>query len=138
MSATQTETTNVSDLTKPWTVKNVSWEDRNAAISAADRSKQTIGEWLSRAIRAQVQEDAGKTRSTAIITTPPPPPAAEKATNDVDIDALSRLVSIAHTISDDARPIDPVLRKRVISLVKQGLGHLRATSRKPKSAPPAV
>lgn len=41
---------------KPWTVKGISPEARNAAIAAA-RDKLPIGEWLARAIRAHVQSD---------------------------------------------------------------------------------
>lgn len=45
------------DRVKPWTVKGIAPEERNAAIAAADRADMTIGEWLTRAIRTQVQAD---------------------------------------------------------------------------------
>ena len=51
------EREDVSDRVKPWTIKGIAPEERNAAIAAADRQDMNIGEWLSRAIRAQVQSD---------------------------------------------------------------------------------
>jgi hypothetical protein len=44
-----------SDRVKPWTVKGIPPEVRHAAIAAANREKQPIGEWLARAIRNQLQ-----------------------------------------------------------------------------------
>ena len=46
-----------ADRVKPWTVKGIAREARNAAIAAAEREGLTIGEWLSRVIRMQVQAD---------------------------------------------------------------------------------
>jgi len=42
---------------KPWTVKGIAPEERNAAIAASERAGMTIGQWLTRAIRTQVQAD---------------------------------------------------------------------------------
>ena len=39
----------------PWAIRGVSQEARNAAMSAATREGQTLGEWLDRAIREQIK-----------------------------------------------------------------------------------
>jgi hypothetical protein len=46
-----------SDSVKPWTIRGVPPEERNAAIEAAKRSDISIGEWLRWAIRAKIQEE---------------------------------------------------------------------------------
>lgn len=61
---------------KPWTVKGIPAEARNAAIAAAEREGQTIGEWLTRAIRSQVQSDHGRERAPAVVR-PEADPQAE-------------------------------------------------------------
>ncbi len=51
------------DRVKPWTIKGVIPEVRNGAIAAAERARQPIGEWVSRAIRGQVQADRQESRA---------------------------------------------------------------------------
>ena len=47
----------------PWSVRGVTAEARNAAIAAAHREGQTLGEWLDRAIRQSIKaERAGSWR----------------------------------------------------------------------------
>lgn len=45
----------MTETVKPWTVKGLPPEERNAAIAAAKRDGVTIGDWLARAIRHYVQ-----------------------------------------------------------------------------------
>ena len=59
------EREDASDRIKPWTIKGIAPEERNTAIAAADRQGATIGEWLSRAIRTQVQSDHQSERMIA-------------------------------------------------------------------------
>jgi hypothetical protein len=59
------ETTETADRVKPWTIKGIPPEERNAAIAAADREGLTIGEWLTRTIRMQVQADHQSDRQEA-------------------------------------------------------------------------
>ncbi len=54
------------DRIKPWTIKGISPEARNAAITAAERARQPIGEWVSRAIRSQVQSDHQESRTPVL------------------------------------------------------------------------
>jgi hypothetical protein len=58
------------DGIKPWTIKGVPPEARNAAISAATRDGQNMGEWIARAIREKVQADAGRPRVPAVVEQP--------------------------------------------------------------------
>ena len=67
------ETLETTDRVKPWTVKGIPPEERNAAIAAAEREGLTIGEWLTRAIRTQVQADH---RSDRLPVTLDPPASA--------------------------------------------------------------
>lgn len=73
--------------TKPWTIKAIPWEARNAAISAADREKQTIGEWLTRAIMAQVQSDRQRDRAPAVVRPETDPQS--------DLSNIERMVTLA-------------------------------------------
>jgi hypothetical protein len=104
-----------SDQIKPWTVKGIAPEDRNAAISAADRAGMKIGEWLSRAIRAQAQADFQVSR------TPPIPvgqPVGQEPMRS-DLDAMDRLIAMAERLSATAGEPPP---KGVIAL---GYGRIR-------------
>lgn len=51
----------MSDEVKPWTIRGVPPEVRNAALSAAKRSGMGVGEWLDRAIRHYVQHEKNST-----------------------------------------------------------------------------
>lgn len=57
------------DDIKPWTVKGVSPETRNAAIAAAQREGMVMGEWLARAILGQVQAERNAKGPPAVIET---------------------------------------------------------------------
>ncbi len=48
----------MSDSIKPWTIRSIPPEERDAASEAARRSDLTLGEWLSRAIRGQIQRES--------------------------------------------------------------------------------
>ena len=77
-----------SDATaKPWTIKAIPLETRNAAISAAEREGQTIGEWLTRAIRSQAQSDHQRDRAPAVVT-----PASDLKS---DLNDIERMVALA-------------------------------------------
>lgn len=52
---------------KPWTVKGISPEDRNAALHAADMQRMLIGAWLSRAIRTQIQADLRRETGVTVV-----------------------------------------------------------------------
>ncbi len=79
-----------SDRVKPWTVKGIAPEDRNAAIAAAKRNNMQIGEWLARAIRAQVQADHQASRA---------PVPVDPAAGQSDLGDIERLVVMVGQIA---------------------------------------
>lgn len=54
---------NQSDSVKPWTIRGVPPEVRNAIIAAADRSDMTVGEWVSRMGLRQIQQEVQASRA---------------------------------------------------------------------------
>ena len=60
----------MSDSVKPWTIRGIPPEERNAASEAAKRSDMTLGEWLRRAIRTEIQQGLQATRSPVPVGQP--------------------------------------------------------------------
>src|SRR3954447_22728020 len=92
------ETIEVGDATdrvKPWTIKGIPPEERNAAIAAAEREGLTIGEWLTPAIRTQVQADHRSDRLPATLD----PPLTSASDRQSDLADLERVVELAKTLS---------------------------------------
>lgn len=138
---------------KPWTIKNVPWEVRNAAISRADQSRETIGEWITRAIQSQVQEEVKGSRALTVTALPAAQDVVLSHVNEaranqqnplhaaakvVDLDALERLADISYKVSDDARPIDQVARRRIQALVRVSLSSLRRAVSGREPLPPVA
>src|SRR5256885_2028329 len=84
-----------TDRVKPWTVKGIPPEERNAAIAAADREGLTIGEWLTRAIRTQVQTDHRSDRLPVAFDLPASLPSDRQS----DLADLERVVELAKTLA---------------------------------------
>src|SRR3954452_9118370 len=80
---------------EPWTIKGIPPEERNAAIAAADREGLTIGEWLTRAIRTQVQTDHRSDRLPVTLD----PPAFSASDRQSDLADLERVVALAKTLA---------------------------------------
>lgn len=101
---------------RPWTIKGIPAEARNAAIAAAGREGVTIGAWIERAIRAQVKGEREKTRLPAVVESAPP-------VIPVDVfDVLDRACAIAHKLTGDAVPAR--LRNQIMRSVH---AHVRRT-----------
>lgn len=120
---------------KPWTIKYVSPEDRNAALAAAARSGMTMGEWLSRAIRGQIQADHNQDRAPAVVPRANTTVALMSDTASVlpapsvDLDALDRLVSIATRVGTAANFMPKGMRGTVNAIVRKGLRDLRGRAK---------
>jgi hypothetical protein len=98
------EAIETTDRVKPWTVKGIPPEERNAAVAAADREGLTIGEWLTRAIRTQVQADHRSDRLPVVTEVP----ASVKADRRSDLADLERLVSLSEKLATaNSQPIPP-------------------------------
>lgn len=100
-----------SDDVKPWTIKGIPPEERNAAISAADREGQTIGEWMRRAIRALVQSDRQKDRT--------PAPVGLTSAPQSDLSEVERLIAMAQQLAAVSGGTAPA------SVSRAGFGLLR-------------
>lgn len=126
---------------KPWTIKYVSPEDRNAALAAAARASMTMGEWLSRAIRSQIQADHNQDRAPAVVPKANTTVALVSETAlvlpapPVDLDALERLVGVAIKVGTAGNFMSRGARGTVNAIVRKGLRDLRGRS-KPVSSPP--
>ena len=106
---------------KPWTIKGISPEARNAAIAAANRAKQPIGEWMSRAIRSQVQADRQESRAPV----PVRPDAAAKS----DLGELERLVALTASLSSAGAPLPKSVSRSAYGLIRRRLSEMRGPAR---------
>src|SRR4051812_16771594 len=96
------EAADTTDRVKPWTIKGIAPEERNAAIAAAEREGLTIGEWLTRAIRTQVQADHRSDRLPISVD----PPTSSKSDRQSDLADLERVITLAEKIaSANGQPI---------------------------------
>jgi hypothetical protein len=86
------ESQTVAEDIKPWTIKNVAPEHRNAAIAAADRADLLIGEWLGRAILSQVKID----QRTSVAA---PGAATSGETPSTSLSEIEALIRIARDLA---------------------------------------
>src|SRR3954452_8202596 len=115
------EAGDTTDRVKPWTIKGIAPEERNAAIAAAEREGLTIGEWLTRAIRTQVQADHRSDRTPMVVDVPP-----MKADRQSDLADLERMFTLAQKIaSANGQPIPPGITRATYALMRD---HLRDIS----------
>src|SRR3954452_24710531 len=117
------EALETTDRVKPWTIKGIPPEERNAAIAAADREGLTIGEWLTRAIRTQVQTDHRPDRLPVVLD----PPAFSASDRQSDLADLERVVALAKTLaSANGEPIPSGITRATYSLMREHLKALKA------------
>jgi hypothetical protein len=110
-----------SERVKPWTVKGIAPEERNAAIAAADRQGLTIGEWLSRAIRGQVQTDHQADRAPVPLLVQP------QSDSQADLDAIERMIALARQIAEvNKAPIPRSITRVTHGIMREHLAALRA------------
>ncbi len=122
------EAADTADRVKPWTIKGIPPEERNAAIAAAEREGLTIGEWLTRAIRTQVQADHRSDRVPVVIDAPP-----TKADRQSDLADLERMITLAEKIANaNSQPIPAAITKATYALMRDHLRDIRAS---PTSSP---
>lgn len=92
------ETDQPSDAIKPWTIKGIPPEARNAAIAAAERADQNIGEWIARAIFTAIKADRQADRTPVPIENAQVRPSAPQ----VDMDTIERLTEAARKLAEAA------------------------------------
>jgi hypothetical protein len=111
------------DRVKPWTIKGIGPEERNAAIAAADREGMTIGEWLTRAIRTQVQADHQADRAPVVIEEAVSPKADQQA----DLAVVERMIAVAERIAAaNKMPIPKSITRATHALMREQLSAIRS------------
>src|SRR5262249_47224218 len=96
---------------EPSLLMGIAPEERNAAIAAADRQDMTIGEWLSRAIRAQVQADQRSDRQS-------------------DLSDVERMIALARQIAEvNNSPIPRSITRTTHAIMREDLGAIKAGRR---------
>ncbi|WP_040133527.1 hypothetical protein [Acetobacter pasteurianus] len=101
----------MTDEPKPWSIRGVHPEVRNAALAAAKREGVTIGEWLDRAIRAHVKNGRNPTENLS--------DAPVKQTPDLS-DA-ERLVSMISRLAEAGAPVPKSVASKAYSVIRDGL-----------------
>src|SRR5690349_9067021 len=118
------KTLETTDRVRPWTVKGIPPEERNAAIAAAEREGLTIGEWLTRAIRTQVQADHRSDRLPIVTEIP----ASAKADRQSDLADLERMITLAEKIAGaNGQPIPAGITRATYALMRDHLRDIRAS-----------
>lgn len=107
-----------ADDVKPWTIKGIPPEVRNAAIAAAGREKLTIGEWVSRAVRSQVQSDRQQTRSPVVV--------GPEVRPEADLAEIERLIAATAELAQAAGEPPP----KTVTRAAYGLLRSRLTAMK--------
>lgn len=118
------------DRTPPWTIKGIGPEARNAAIQAAKREKQTIGEWITRAIRSQVQSDRQQDRAPVLVGPVPVVPGTDRAS---DLDEIERIVGMIKDLSGSGADIPRGVARSAYSVVRAKLAQIRGQTGRAKS-----
>jgi hypothetical protein len=119
---------------KPWTIKNVAPEERNAAIAAAKRDKMDLGPWISLAIRQKIQADRQVDRAPVPIEIPENSSVRPTA-SEIDLTALERMMAIAEKVAAmSGKPLPQDIRGKTHKLLRVGLRTLDGpTKERPKS-----
>lgn len=110
----------VSETVKPWTVKGLPPEERNAAIAAAKRESVTIGDWLARAIRHYVQHG----------NKPPAATKEQEVTPEQARAEVRELVSLISELSQAGAAPPKSVAAQAYGLIRQRLKNVKEISTK--------
>ena len=108
------------DDVKPWTVRGVPPEVRNAALSAAKRSGMGVGDWLDRAIRHYVQHE----KSASLEAQQRPAPSMETATKEA-----AELVGLISELAAAGAPPPKGVAQQAYGLIRERLKALKAPTK---------
>lgn len=106
-----------SDGVKPWTIKGVPPDIRNAIIAHAAREKMALGEWIARAGRAYIQSDRQRDKTPAVVGPTVRPQA--------DLAEIERVVAMAAQLAAAGAPPPKTLSRLAYGLLKDRLGDMR-------------
>jgi hypothetical protein len=112
-----------SENIKPWTIKNIAPEERNAAIEAAQRARLPLGAWMSRAIRTQIKEDLSASRAPVVVSASPPAPVAPAiAAPGTTIIELDEMASLAERVSRmSGKPVPRAITRSLLRHIRSRL-----------------
>jgi hypothetical protein len=119
----------MADPVAPWTIKNIPPDVRAAAIKAAERERQSIGEWMARAIRSQIQSDRQQDRTPAIVL----PEAGRPVRPQVDLSEVERAVSLIRDLSASGAPPPKRVASLAYGLIRGSLIEMRGPTGTAKS-----
>lgn len=101
----------MTDDPKPWSIRGVHPEVRNAALAAAKRDGATIGEWLDRAIRLYVKSGKKPQENTS-----------DNAVRQVaDLSDAERLVSMISRLAEAGAPVPKSVASKAYNVIRDGL-----------------
>jgi len=114
-----------SDRIKPWTIKGIPADMRHAAIAAAEREGQTLGDWFARGIPVIIQQQRQQNRLPVPVDVPgrPSDPEADLAM----IERLTALVKGMREASDVPPP--KTLARLTYGLMRDRLRELKRAGR---------
>lgn len=111
------------DDVKPWTVRGIPPEVRNAALSAAKRSGLGVGDWLDRAIRHYVQHE----KNASLEAQRPqqkPGSGAETATKEA-----AELIGLIGELATAGAPPPKGVAQQAYGLIRERLKALKAPTK---------
>lgn len=101
----------MTDDPKPWSIRGVHPEVRNAALAAAKREGITIGEWLDRAIRSHVKSARKQGENTLDNT----------VRQAADLSDAERLVSMISRLAEAGAPIPKSVASKAYNVIREWL-----------------
>jgi len=114
----------MTDEPKPWSIRGVHPEVRNAALAAAKREGVTIGEWLDRAIRSHVKSSRKPQENTS-----------DNAVRQVaDLSDAERLVGMITKLSEAGAPVPKSVASKAYAIIRDSL---KGVQQQQKAALPA-
>lgn len=101
----------MTDEPKPWSIRGVHPEVRNAALAAAKREGLTIGEWLDRAIRSHVKNVGKQPENTS----------DNSVGQTTDLSDAERIVSMISQLSAAGSPVPKSVVSKAYSVIRDAL-----------------
>jgi hypothetical protein len=107
---------------KPWTIKGVKPDIRNAIIAHAAREKMPLGEWIERAGRAYIQADRQKDKAPVVV--------GQQVRPTVDLAEVERTVAMIKDLADSGAPPPKTISRLAYGLLRDRLQGMRGPTKK--------
>mgnify|MGYP000865259703 CR=1 FL=1 len=109
----------MADDIKPWSIRGVPPETRNAAVAAANREEMAVGAWLDRAIRSQVQAD--RKRQTAPVSVSD----TLRLTRQTDLEEVQKVISMISELANAGSPPPKAIARQAYALLRGSLSDMK-------------